>query len=359
MWACLSFCVFHFSPSSDTKLWGLLYILAIILIPSDNSRLTIITDDVISQNLTKQTNRENYIVYNSTSWKGIWKDESFGFLSPLFRSVNESFISDIIVEERNSTVVVSVIISLGHLPYMAAEAESHRLWTLEHNGVLYPNENKSFYSVTIFSFLSFSIPRASINLINGDHFDISLHNDLFCRTYRDIPLVLPKKNTKQFWSVFSTINSPITPEEVMFFVSYYKKNGADHISFAFLIYLPDVINSLSSEISQDFVDVHFFFWLDRIKESLPHNRFSFESLQYQAALVRLRSRSSLVTFLNIHDFLTVKDKKYTIVSELATFQEVMRGYKVGSVYLLLYESLTDRSYCSNKFDITEQSDSVA
>lgn len=245
-----------------------------------------------------------YAVYESCEWDRARSTDSFYIASSLFRSASESFIADIIVERQNGVIIVNVVVCTGTMSPIAGETEHHRMWSLIHNGREYENTNDSSYAIQTHVVLSFKLKRSSLQLIEDDHFIVSLWNNLQKRVYRNIPLPFPQPNANQSWNVVSVVPRSVSLSVATHFVTFYARQGASHISLVLLSPYPALKAALRQHARRGFVSFRDSFWDAQINATAPNPAYSMRGVVYQGEFLRSRKDYQVTTFLEMNEYLT-------------------------------------------------------
>lgn len=264
-------------------------------------------------------------MYESCDWNPDRSADSFYIASSLFHSASESFIADIIVERQNSLVIVYVVVCTGTMSLITGETEHHRMWSLTHNGREYENTNDSSYSIHTHVVLSFKLKRSSLRLINGDHFVISLWNNLQKRVYQNIPLPFPQSNANQTWNVVSVVPRSVPLSLATHFAAYYARQGASHISLVLLSPHPVLKAVLRQYVKRGFVSFREYFWDARINATVPNSAYSMRGVVYQGEFLRSRKDYHVTTFLEMNEYLTGRNlSRFSLPASLRSLPSVSR-----------------------------------
>lgn len=264
-------------------------------------------------------------MYESCEWNRTRSTDSFYVASSLFRSASESFIADIIVERQNAVVIVYVVVCTGTMSLIAGETEHHRMWSLTHNGREYKNMNDSLYAIHTHVVLTFKLNRFSLHLIDGDHFVISLWNNLQRRVYRDIPLPFPQSNRNQTWNVVSIAPRSVSLSVATHFVAFYARQGASHISLVLISPYPALKAALLPYVRRGFVSFREYFWDARINTTISNTSYSMRGVVYQGEFLRSRKDYQVTTFLEMNEFLTGRNlSRFSLPSLLCALPSVSR-----------------------------------
>ncbi|KAK8796635.1 hypothetical protein WA588_000763, partial [Blastocystis sp. NMH] len=208
---------------------------------------------------------------------------------------------------------------------IAGETEHHRMWSLTHNGREYKNMNDSLYAIHTHVVLTFKLNRFSLHLIDGDHFVISLWNNLQRRVYRDIPLPFPQSNRNQTWNVVSIAPRSVSLSVATHFVAFYARQGASHISLVLISPYPALKAALHPYVRRGFVSFREYFWDARINTTISNTSYSMRGVVYQGEFLRSRKDYQVTTFLEMNEFLTGRNlSRFSLPSLLCALPSVSR-----------------------------------
>lgn len=155
--------------------------------------------------------------------------------------------------------------------------------------------NDSLYAIHTHVVLTFKLNRFSLHLIDGDHFVISLWNNLQRRVYRDIPLPFPQSNRNQTWNVVSIAPRSVSLSVATHFVAFYARQGASHISLVLISPYPALKAALHPYVRRGFVSFREYFW------GRPHQHDNFQHELLDARRRVPRRIPALAKGLSGHD----------------------------------------------------------